>query len=121
MNDKFDLYTLALNISRKEQEELARQAGAMGIEPGEWAHKLLTSGIRQGREAQSLKPAARRFMVTPEADLGVYDTVEDAEQVAARRAEAKKQPYVVVPTDREYLDLALVARWQGVVIQEAKL
>ena len=116
-----DDMTVCFKMTGAMFRELEAQAKTLGIEPHEWAKKLVLSGVRSG-EKKGWKPQEDwRFLVMPDQDCGVYRDVKEAEQVAARRATEKQAHYLVVPTDATFLGMALVAKWLGVVMDEAKL
>lgn len=89
--------------------KLFQQAEALGVDPCDLAAKLIMEGLGHG-------VSKRRFVVTRGA-VEVFDTIEEAERHAAGVAEGLKGRSVIVPTDDQFLGMALEAKFRGVIIQ----
>lgn len=113
--------TVCFKMTGPMFEELAAQAKTLGVEPHEWAKKLVLSGMRSGLKSGHKPHDDWRFVFVVARQALTFETIEEAETHAAKAAEAIKGDVLIVPTDKSFLENALVARWHGVVIEEAKL
>lgn len=88
--------------------KLFEQADALGVDACDLAARLIMDGLGHG-------VAKRKFVVTRGA-VEVFDTIEEAERHAAGVAEGLKGRSVIVPTDDQFLGMAMEAKFRGVII-----
>lgn len=111
--------TISFPFELEDYRELEAQAETLGLSAEEWARKVLTSGVKAGRDKGWKPQQDWRFVVASGGK--VFSTVNEAEQAAAELAESRQTTVLIVPTDATFLASAMQARYQGVIIEEAKL